>query len=148
MNLLAEASKSEQGVRGGKKSGKKVIPLFDKSDNESSGEDDACDEESSEEQYIDFGIDISKGDYVVVQYAGKKAVIYYAAVVTNVRDDEMYEVMFFRRNGNTFFILDTNDTDEIGEECIFSKLSPPKEGWKTDRIYYHFQYEKSTIDLQ
>ena len=146
MNLLTEASKSERGVRGGKKSGKKVVSLFDKSDNESSGEDDACDEESSEEQYIDFGIDISKGNYIVVQYARKKAVIYYAAVVTNVRDDEMYEVMFFRRNGNTFFIF--HFTDKIGRECIFSKLSPPKEEWKTDRIYYHFQYEKSTIDLQ
>ena len=53
------------------------------------------DESSEDDNNVDFEFsDIVNGDYIVVQYAGKCNVVYYAAVVTSVNNDEMFTVSF------------------------------------------------------
>ena len=62
------------------------------------------DKSSADDNNVDFEFsDIVNGDYVVVQYAGKCNVIYYAGVVTSVNNDEMFTVSFFKCNGKKVF---------------------------------------------
>ena len=106
------------------------------------------DADDSSDDDVDIKMSLDEGDYVIVQYAGKKNIVYYAAVITAVKGEDMYEMMFFHRNGKKSFLLEEEDTDEIGEECVFRKLSPPREEWKTDRVYYYFSYGTYGIELQ
>ena len=62
------------------------------------------DKSSVDDNNVDFEFsDIVNGDYVVVQYAGKCNVIYYAGVVKSVNNDEMFTVSFFKCNGKKVF---------------------------------------------
>ena len=65
------------------------------------------DESSEDNNNVDFEFnDITNGDYIVVQYAVKHNVVYYAAVVASVNNDWMFTVSFFKCNGknNSFFM--------------------------------------------
>lgn len=67
----------------------------------------SSDKSSENDNSVDFEFsDIVNGDYVVVQYARKCDVVYYAAVVTSVNNDEMFTVSFLKCKGKniSFFM--------------------------------------------
>ena len=74
---------------------------------------------------------------MLIQYAGKRNVVY-AAVVTSVNNDEMVTVSFFQCNGKKYFIFDKNDHYEVGAKCILEKLPPPEIKQNLDQLYYYF----------
>ena len=97
------------------------------------------DDESSEDDNAGFEFsDIVNGNYVVVRYAGKCNVVYYAAVVTSLNNDVMFNVSFFKCNGKKHYNFDENDHDEVGAECLFKKLALPEIKQKLDHVYYYF----------
>ena len=122
------------------------IPDLDESFGTVSEEEKLCD--ASDDESIDFEVKLNQGDHAIVQYAGKKKILYYAAIVTEVVDHDMYKVMFYKRSSKNYFILDKKDTDEVGEECILERIDPPTQSSKTDRIYYTFDTCSKQDDLQ
>ena len=61
------------------------------------------------------------GDFIVVQYMckGRSDLVYYAAMITEVdEEEEMYKVSFYKKKGKQYFLFDEDDDDEIGAGCI------------------------------
>ena len=83
-----------------------------------------------------------------VQYQGKRHAMYFSAVITEVDEDEMYHVTFYKCNGKDFFLFDEEDTDLIGVECIKCVLEPPDVTQKKEEVYYTFDYSKYNIKLE
>ena len=107
------------------------------------------DESSEDDNDVDFEFrDIVHGDYIVVQYAGKCNVVYYATVAASVNNDKIFTVSFFKCNGKKYFISDENDHDEVSAECIFRELPPPEIKQKLYQIYYYFNCVDLKIELQ
>ena len=80
----------------------------------------SSDKSSENDNSVDFEFsDIVNGDYVVVQYARKCNLVYYAAVVTSVNNDKMFTVSFLNVMEKKNFIFHENYYDEVGAESIF-----------------------------
>ena len=60
----------------------------------------------------------------------------------------MFTVSCFKCNGKKYFILDENDHDEVGAECILKKLPPLEIKQKLDQAYYYFNCVDLNIELQ
>ena len=60
----------------------------------------------------------------------------HVAVVTSVKNDEMFTVSFFTCNRKKYFIFDENDHDEVGAKCTSKKLPPTEIKQKLDQVYY------------
>ena len=64
------------------------------------------DESNEDDNNVDFEYhDTVNGDYGIVQYAGKCNIVYYAVVVTSVKNDEMFTLSSFKFNGKKYFTL-------------------------------------------
>ena len=66
------------------------------------GDDDKVDDDVEADRYSSFDdsesgndedFDFRNGEYVIIKYAGKKRVLYFAAVILSInQEDEMFEV--------------------------------------------------------
>ena len=79
---------------------------------------------------------LTKGQYVIVEYQGKRECKYYVSVITDVDEEEkLYHVTFYRPYGKDSFLLNEKDIDEIGQECIAGTVQPPAVKQKKDEIF-------------
>ena len=54
---------------------------------------------------------LTKGQYVIVEYQGKRQCKYYVSVD---EEEKLYQVTFYKRYDKDSFLLNEKDTDEIG----------------------------------
>ena len=54
----------------------------------------------------------------------------------------MFTVLFFKCYGKKYFILDENDHDKVGAECILKKKQ------KLEQVYYYFNSVDLNTELQ
>ena len=91
---------------------------------------------------IDFtNLARTKGQYIIVEYQGKKSRRYFVAVITDVVDDDdekLLSVTFYKRFGKEAFVLNEDDTDEIVEENIVGVVKTPTLKQKGDKLLYFF----------
>jgi hypothetical protein len=98
---------------------------------------------------VDFILKPEKGDFYIIQYRGKRRILYYAAVCKKLLpDNRMLKVAFYKRKGNRHFTYYPKDTDEVGEECIYKKISPPEVRQKKEQEYYYFDIDSLDITLE
>lgn len=98
---------------------------------------------------VDFIVKPEKGAFYIIQYRGKRRILYYAAVCKKVLpDDQMLEVAFYRRKGNPYFTYYPKDTDTVGVECIYKTISPPDVRQKREQEYYFFDLNSFDITLE
>ena len=137
MKQLLISEEKHQQVKGKRKQRPQII-LKNIAESKSESESE-IEGEMESEQY-------NEGQYIVVQYQGKRDILYFAAVITEL-DEELYHVTFYKRKGKDYFLYDEDDVDEIGIECIKGTLSPPDIKQKLN-VYYLFNYSQYNIDLQ
>ena len=110
----------------------------------------SSDKSSENDNSVDFEFsDIVNGDYVVVQYARKCNVVYYAAVVTSVNNDEMFTVSFFKCNGKkkiSFFMKII--MMKLVLNLYFKNFHYLKSNKNLDQVHYYFNCVDLNIELQ
>ena len=140
---------------------KEMVARADETDDSSSEEDDLeleddnleleednleLDEDNLELEEDNLEIDFTnlartKGQYIIVEYQGKKSRRYFVAVITDVVDDDdekPLSVTFYKRFGKEAFVLNEDDTDEIVEENIVGVVKTPTLKQKGDKLLYFF----------
>ena len=140
---------------------KEMVARADKTDDSSSEENDLeleddnleleednleLDEDNLELEEDNLEIDFTnlartKGQYIIVEYQGKKSRRYFAAAITDVVDDDdekLLSVTFYKRFGKEAFVLNEDDTDEIVEENIVGVVKTPTLKQKGDKLLYFF----------
>ena len=140
---------------------KEMVARADETDDSSSEEDDLeleddnleleednleLDEDNLELEEDNLEIDFTnlartKGQYIIVEYQGKKSRRYFVAVITDVVDDDdekLLSVTFYKRFGKEAFVLNEDDTDEIVEENIVGVVKTPTLKQKGDKLLYFF----------
>ena len=140
---------------------KEMVARADKTDDSSSEENDLeleddnleleednleLDEDNLELEEDNLEIDFTnlartKGQYIIVEYQGKKSRRYFVAVITDVVDDDdekLLSVTFYKRFGKEAFVLNEDDTDEIVEENIVGVVKTPTLKQKGDKLLYFF----------
>ena len=81
---------------------------------------------------------LTKGQYVIVEYQGKRECKYYVSVITDVDEEEKLYQVTFKRYGIYSFLQNEKNTDEIWEGYIVGTVQPPAVKQKKDEILYSF----------
>lgn len=106
--------------------------------------DDEIFEPEAPETDFDFSAEnIESGDFLLIKFATKTAIVHYVGRVENEINSE-YEISFLRKRGRGYVFPNVLDISNVSKEDVVLKLPLPCKSGGSDRLFSIYSFE---IDL-